>query len=61
VETFVIRLWRPAEPDDDAEHHRLRGVAEHVSTGERQAFRSASELLAFLKAPLEINHQEVQQ
>jgi hypothetical protein len=60
VETFVIRIWTPAERDDDPECSRLRGLVEHVGSAERDAFRSADELLAFLKARLEMQPQEVQ-
>jgi hypothetical protein len=48
VDTFVIRLWRPAEPAaacaDDP-----RGVARHVATGRAGAFRDGTELLALLR------------
>ncbi len=60
VETFVIRIWTPAERDDDPERYRLRGLVEHVGSAERDAFRCADELLAFLKARLEMQPQEVQ-
>lgn len=53
VETFVIRVWTPAECVDDPERFRLRGVAEHVSSGERRAFEGAGELLAFVEARVE--------
>jgi hypothetical protein len=53
VETFVIRVWTPAELRDDREWYRLCGLAEHVGSGERTAFRGAGELLAFLEVSLE--------
>jgi hypothetical protein len=61
VETFVIRIWTPAERDDDPERFRLRGLIEHVGSAERDAFRCADELLAFLAAHLEVQAQEVSQ
>jgi hypothetical protein len=60
VETFVIRIWTPAELVDDPERFRLRGLAEHVTSGERRPFRGAGELLAFLEARLEQQRQEVE-
>lgn len=47
VDTFVIRLWSPADhatPTGDA-----RGVARHVGTGRAAAFRDGEELLALLR------------
>ena len=61
VETFVIRIWTPAERDDDPQRYRLRGLVEHVGSGERDAFRGAGELLAILESRLEATPQEVQQ
>lgn len=60
VETFVIRIWTPAERDDDPERYRLRGLVEHVGSGERDAFRGAGELLAFLDARLDPTPKELQ-
>jgi hypothetical protein len=60
VETFVIRVWTPAEQADDPERFRLRGLAEHIGSGEREAFRGARELLAFLEARLEQQRQEAE-
>src|SRR6185437_3647788 len=48
VETFVIRLWRPAEPEHDGAG-RLRGVVECVRLGEHRPFDGGAELLAFLE------------
>lgn len=48
MDTFVIRLWSPAEPAatcaDDP-----RGVARHIATGHAAAFRDGAELLALLR------------
>lgn len=55
----MIRMWTPAERDDDPERYRLRGVVEHVGTGKRDAFRGAGELLAFLELHLERQTEEV--
>ncbi len=46
METFVVRLWRGIEGDDE-----LRGVVRHVSSGSEQRFSSARELEAALRGP----------
>jgi len=46
VDTFVVRLWTPADhaaPAGDA-----RGIARHVGTGRWATFRDGAELLALL-------------
>jgi hypothetical protein len=59
VETFVIRIWIPAELDD-LERYRLRGLVEHVGSGGRKAFRDACDLLAFLETRLDQQRLEVE-
>jgi hypothetical protein len=59
VETFVIRIWKPAETVDDPERFGLRGRVEHVHSGEHRSFRAVWELLAFLEERLEMTPQEV--
>lgn len=44
METFVVRLWRSAEADDE-----LRGVVQHVRSGVERPFSSAGELDAALR------------
>jgi hypothetical protein len=47
VDTFVVRLWTPADhaaPAGDA-----RGIARHVGTGRWATFRDGAELLALLE------------
>ena len=48
METFVIRVWTPAEPEQDGASG-LRGHVEHVRLGERRPFDGGPELLAFLE------------
>jgi len=48
VDTFVIRLWSPADHAADA-GDATRGVARHVGTGRAAAFRDGHELLALLR------------
>jgi hypothetical protein len=52
VETFVIRIWTPDGREDDSEPGRLRGVVEHIGSGEHGAFRGSEELVAFFVARL---------
>jgi hypothetical protein len=47
VDTFVIRLWSPADHAADT-GDSLRGVARHVGTGRAAAFRDGDELIALL-------------
>src|SRR5215208_6520121 len=47
VDTFVIRLWSPADHAADT-GDSPRGVARHVGTGRAAAFRDADELIALL-------------
>jgi hypothetical protein len=57
VETFVIQIWAPdngSGPSGD----ELRGFAEHVASGQRTAFRGATELIAFLEAQQDGQPQE---
>jgi hypothetical protein len=58
VETFVIRVWTPAAADE-AQPSVLRGLAEHVGSGNATAFRDAGELVSFLAANLVAPHAEV--
>jgi hypothetical protein len=46
VETFVIRVWVPAEPEPQA---RIRGFVEHVGLGAETPFASAEQLIAAIE------------
>ena len=48
VDTFVIRLWSPADLATGAGDDP-RGVARHVGTGRSAAFRDGGELLRLLR------------
>lgn len=51
METFVVRAWRAAAEDRvdvDGGDDRLRGVVEHIASGESIPFRDAAELVSFL-------------
>ena len=49
MDTFVVRVWGPMA--DGGEETGLRGVVEHVASGRSERFRSADELVSFLRAP----------
>lgn len=49
METFVIRVWTPAEPERAGEP-TLCGLVEHIRDGERRPFEGGSALLAYLQA-----------
>jgi len=51
METFVVRAWRAAtevRTDVDDGDHSLRGVVEHIGSGDSIPFRDADELVRFL-------------
>ena len=48
VDTFVIRLWSPADHAADT-GDSPRGVARHVGTGRAAPFRDGDELIALLR------------
>lgn len=51
METFVVRAWRAAtesRPDVDDVDPGLRGVVEHIGSGDTIPFRDANELVRFL-------------
>ncbi|HEU0243838.1 MAG TPA: hypothetical protein VFQ75_08030 [Candidatus Limnocylindrales bacterium] len=48
MDTFVIRLWSPADHAADT-GDSPRGVARHVGTGRAAAFRDGDELIALLR------------
>lgn len=51
TQTFVVRLWEAPEPTWGTDEG-LRGVVEHVRTGDSVAFGSADALLAFLQTAM---------
>jgi hypothetical protein len=49
VETFIVRIWRPtAAPSEAVRGAGMRGFVEHATSGRRQRFTGASELLDLL-------------
>ncbi|MET0696036.1 MAG: hypothetical protein ABWZ58_01300 [Acidimicrobiia bacterium] len=49
MDTFVVRVWGPMA--DGGEETGLRGVVEHVASARSERFRSADELVSFLRSP----------
>jgi hypothetical protein len=48
ADTFVVRLWQPPEASRGTALG-LRGVVEHLQSGESTAFGDEDRLLAFLR------------
>ncbi len=54
METFVVRVWRAADPEPEGSTPwaaQLRGLVEHVGTGTAARFGGGEELLRFLRRP----------
>jgi hypothetical protein len=49
LKTFIVRIWTSADPADAGEGS-LRGLVEHIGTGEAVPFVSEAELLELLVA-----------
>jgi hypothetical protein len=50
MDTFVVRVLGPLADGGEVETS-LRGVVEHVGSGQSDKFRSADELVSFLRGP----------
>lgn len=48
METFVVRIWAPADPAERSSATALQGRVEHVASGRGVAFRGAAELCRLL-------------
>jgi hypothetical protein len=49
VETFVVRIWQPADDESDA---GLHGTVEYVRSATSRAFSSRDELMAIIESAL---------
>jgi hypothetical protein len=49
MDTFVVRVW--GQLADMEEESGLRGVVEHIASGRSDRFRTAEELVSFLRRP----------
>ena len=50
METFLIRVWLPADAPDGAQAGALHGLAEHVRSGLATAFTDGEQLCDWLRA-----------
>jgi hypothetical protein len=52
VDTFVVRIWRPADAAGVALQSAgtLHGTVDHVRTAQSRTFRDEEELVRFLRA-----------
>lgn len=48
--TYVVRIWVPAEPEEESVAHGLHGTVEEVGSRRAATFSDGGELLAFLAA-----------
>ena len=48
MDTFVVRLWMPAEPTPEIAVDP-RGVVRHIASGRTATFRDGDQLLALLR------------
>jgi hypothetical protein len=44
METFVIRIWAPADEEERARATQVKGRLEHVTSGRRVLFHAIEEL-----------------
>jgi len=51
--SFLVRLWREAEPTPREVVTDWQGEAEHIQTSQRWRFRTLEELLSFLRQSAE--------
>jgi hypothetical protein len=51
--SFLVRLWREAEPTSREMDADWQGEAEHIQTSQRWRFRTLEELLSFLRQSAE--------
>ena len=50
METFLVRVWVPSEPQELAPGATLHGLAQHVRSGVATAFTESEQLCAWLGA-----------
>jgi hypothetical protein len=50
METFLVRVWVPSEPHEQASGATLQGLAQHVRSGAATAFTESEQLCAWLGA-----------
>jgi hypothetical protein len=48
MDTFVIRVWMPAEDYGSGDGQAMRGIVEHVADGSLMVFDAPEQLLAFI-------------
>jgi len=52
VETFVVRVWRPAADEVGETAAPLRGVVEHIGTGRSDPFQGTQRLAELIATTL---------
>jgi hypothetical protein len=52
METFVVRIWQPADADTDIDEVGLRGTVECVRSASSRPFSGRDELVRIIEAEL---------
>jgi len=52
METFVVRVWRPAPGEADSAAAPLTGVVEHIGTGRTDPFQGTQRLAELIATAL---------
>lgn len=53
MDTFVIRIWMPAEEFAPEHGDDMRGIVEHIADGHLMVFEEPNQLLAFIREAVE--------
>ena len=49
MDTFIVRLWTPADARADADVSGFRGTVHHVASGRTTTFRNGEQMLELLR------------
>lgn len=53
MDTFVVRIWLPAEKLAPEQGPDMRGIVEHVADGHLMVFEEPNQFLAFIREAVE--------
>jgi hypothetical protein len=49
MDTFVVRVWMPADEVETSSRGSIKGIVEHVADGSLMIFDAPEQLVEFLK------------